>query len=91
MREVMAMTAAIAGLIGLSREWDLPYRDFDFESLSETWSLVSLYDLSRPICWPSLMALACMLFILSWLLLKAADDSWRLFAGCSTLANPKRP
>lgn len=87
-RTILATTAMTAGLISLSREWELPYRDIDFESFHLSWSLVSLDDLVHPLRWPGLFAIACALFAAAWLLLLAADRTWQWFWKPSSPSSP---
>ena len=76
--EILAATAMTGGLVALGREWELPYRDFDIESVSVYWSVVSLNDLMQPMRWPSVFALACAIYLAAWLLLHVV--AWRTSA-----------
>jgi hypothetical protein len=67
---ILCVTAATGGLLVLSRDWELPYRDFNSENATMYWALVSTNDLMHPIRWPSVIALAITLYVAAWLALR---------------------
>jgi hypothetical protein len=75
---ILCITAMTGGLIALSREWELPYRDFDPENATVYWSLITMNDLLHPYRWPSLVALAIALYLMASLLLRTI--LWRAAA-----------
>jgi hypothetical protein len=67
LRQFFAMIAVISVLITCSRQWEMPYRDWDPKFFQVSWSLIGWSDVVQPWRWPLLIGLACTIYVLGYL------------------------
>jgi hypothetical protein len=77
-RHLLIVTAILGVLLALSREWEIQYRDW---TVWNYWSLVRWSDVTQPIHWPILLAIACAIYTLCWSALMSLRFAYSAVAG----------